>query len=85
MASQQSLNQPAEVVTEPVRSRDRECAHSPIRVMIMCADRNGVDRLSHKGDLYTGEKVATRVNTRGLLPVMPVNASLISLSLNISF
>lgn len=45
----------------------------------MCADRNGVDCLVHTGDLQTGEKVTTWVNTRGLLPVKPVNATLISL------
>lgn len=46
----------------------------------MRADRNGVDCLVHTGDLQTGEKVTTWVNTRGLLPVKPVNATLISLS-----
>lgn len=47
-ASQQTLNPPAEVVTNPVPSRERKCAHSPIRVMTMCADRNGVDGLAHR-------------------------------------
>lgn len=51
----------------------------------MCADRNGVDCLTHTGDLQTGEKVTTWVNTRGLLPVKPVNATLISLSLTSLF